>query len=88
MINVEAHSLKMRKIILFTLEIVFQISTTNKMYKNINLPHLLYMKSSDWGIEISEDMNQTTCAESKKKLIALCEITDSYLEKSLVRIEK
>lgn len=46
------------------------------------------MKSSDWGIEISEDMNQTTCAESKKKRIALCEITDSYLEKSLVRIEK
>lgn len=41
----------------------------------------VYEVSSDWGIEISEDMNQTTCAESKKKLIALCEIMDSYLEK-------
>ena len=41
----------------------------------------VYEVSSDWGIEISEDVKQTTCAESKKKLIALCEIMDSYLEK-------
>lgn len=41
----------------------------------------VYEVSSDWGIEISEYMNQKTCAESKEKLIALCEIIDSYLEK-------
>ena len=43
--------------------------------------HFVYEVSSDWGIMISEDMNQTICAESKKKLIALCEIMDIYLEK-------
>ncbi|WP_260284826.1 hypothetical protein [Peribacillus aracenensis] len=37
--------------------------------------------SSDWGIEISEYMNQKTCAESKEKLIELCKIMDSYIDK-------
>ncbi|MFJ8235530.1 hypothetical protein ACIQ34_07250 [Ureibacillus sp. NPDC094379] len=41
----------------------------------------VYEVSSHWGIEISEYMNPKTCAESKKKLIALCEIMDNYLEK-------
>jgi hypothetical protein len=41
----------------------------------------VYEVSSDWGIEISEYMNQKTCAESKKKLIALCKIMDSYIDK-------
>lgn len=41
----------------------------------------VYEVSSDWGIEISGEMNQTTCAESKKKLIALFEIMDRYLKK-------
>jgi hypothetical protein len=41
----------------------------------------VYEVSSDWGIEISEYMNQKMCAESKEKLIVLCKIMDSYLEK-------
>ena len=41
----------------------------------------VYEVSSDWGIEISVYMRTRLCAESKEKLIALCEIMDSYLEK-------
>ncbi|MED3996204.1 hypothetical protein P4647_16335 [Peribacillus frigoritolerans] len=41
----------------------------------------VYEVSSHWGIEISEYMNPKTCVESKKKLIELCEIMDSYLDK-------
>ncbi|SES44516.1 hypothetical protein [Psychrobacillus sp. OK032] len=41
----------------------------------------VYEVSSDWGIEISEYMNQKTCAESKEKLIELCKIMDSYIDK-------
>ncbi|CAN7658666.1 hypothetical protein LJR015_002713 [Peribacillus frigoritolerans] len=41
----------------------------------------VYEVSSHWGIEISKYMNPRTCTESKKKLIELCEIMDSYLEK-------
>ncbi|MFE5430875.1 hypothetical protein [Peribacillus simplex] len=41
----------------------------------------VYEVSSHWGIEISKYMNPGTCTESKKKLIELCEIMDSYLEK-------
>lgn len=43
----------------------------------------VYEVSSHWGIEISENMNPKTCAESKKKLIILCKIMDSYLEKGV-----
>lgn len=43
-------------------------------------PHV-YEVSSDWGIEISKSANTRTSIESKKKLIRLCEIMDSYLEK-------
>ncbi|MEH7346503.1 hypothetical protein V7122_21895 [Bacillus sp. JJ1532] len=41
----------------------------------------VYEVSSHWGIEISKYMDQRTSTKSKKKLIALCEIMDSYLEK-------
>ena len=41
----------------------------------------VYEVSSHWGIEITEYMNPITCAESKKKLIELCKIMDTYLEK-------
>lgn len=41
----------------------------------------VYEVSSDWGIEISKSTNTSTSIESKKKLIRLCEIMDSYLEK-------
>ncbi|MGE7624876.1 hypothetical protein ACQKMD_18065 [Viridibacillus sp. NPDC096237] len=41
----------------------------------------VYEVSSDWGIEISEYANTSTSAESKKKLIRLCEIMGSYLRK-------
>lgn len=40
----------------------------------------VYEVSSHWGIEISEFMNPKTCAESRRKLIELCKIMDSYLE--------
>ena len=40
----------------------------------------VYEVSSHWGIEITEYMYPKTCAESKKKLIELCGIMDSYLE--------
>lgn len=40
----------------------------------------VYEVSSDWGIEISEHMNQTICAESKKKLLALLQIMDRCLD--------
>lgn len=40
----------------------------------------IYEVSSHWGIEISENMNQETCAESKVKLLELCKRMDSYLE--------
>ncbi|MGO4890640.1 hypothetical protein ACJ2A9_23140 [Anaerobacillus sp. MEB173] len=41
----------------------------------------VYEVSSNWGINISEYTHPETCAESKKKLIELCKIMDSYLEK-------
>jgi hypothetical protein len=41
----------------------------------------VYEVSSHWGIEITEYTNPKSCAESKKKLIELCEFMDSYLEK-------
>ena len=41
----------------------------------------VYEVSSHWGIEISEFMNPKTCAESKMKLIELCEVMDSNLGK-------
>jgi hypothetical protein len=41
----------------------------------------VYEVSSDWGISISEYTGLITCAESKKKLIGLCRIMDSYLKK-------
>lgn len=41
----------------------------------------VYEVSSDWGLEISEYMNQKTCVESKEKLIELCKIMDSYVDK-------
>lgn len=41
----------------------------------------VYEVSSQWGIEITDDMNPKTCAESKKKLLELCEIMDGYLKK-------
>lgn len=41
----------------------------------------VYEVSSHWGIEISEYMNQETCAESKVKLLELCKRMDNYLEK-------
>ncbi|OCA92568.1 hypothetical protein [Pseudobacillus wudalianchiensis] len=41
----------------------------------------VYEVSSHWGIEISEYVNKRTCAESKKKLMRLCEIMDGHLEK-------
>jgi hypothetical protein len=41
----------------------------------------VYEVSSHWGIEITEYMNPITCAESKKKLIELSKIMDTYLEK-------
>lgn len=40
----------------------------------------VYEVSSDWGIEISENMNQKVCVESKKKLMALLKIMDRYLD--------
>lgn len=41
----------------------------------------VYEVSSDWGIEITEYMDKEMYAESKEKLIVLCEIMGSYLEK-------
>jgi len=41
----------------------------------------VYEVSSHWGIKISEYTTPEIFAESKKKLIRLCEIMDSYLEK-------
>ncbi|MBO1511084.1 hypothetical protein [Metabacillus bambusae] len=41
----------------------------------------VYEVSSHWGIKISEYTTPEICAESKKKLIELCKIMDSYLEK-------
>ncbi|WP_375219180.1 hypothetical protein [Psychrobacillus sp. PGGUH221] len=41
----------------------------------------VYEVSSDLGIEISEYMNPKTRAESKEKLIELCKILDSYIDK-------
>ncbi|MBP3953104.1 hypothetical protein [Bacillus suaedae] len=40
----------------------------------------VYEVSSHWGIEITEYMNQKTCAESKKKLLELCERMNGYLK--------
>lgn len=41
----------------------------------------VYEVSSDWGIEITEYMDKKMYAESKGKLVVLCEIMDSYLKK-------
>jgi hypothetical protein len=40
----------------------------------------VYEVSSHWGIEISEYMDQETCAESKVKLLELCNRMNNYLE--------
>ena len=40
----------------------------------------VYEVSSDWGIEISEYVNTSTSADSKKKLTELCKMMDGYLE--------
>ncbi|MCM3125684.1 hypothetical protein QNH36_01155 [Mesobacillus sp. AQ2] len=41
----------------------------------------VYEVSSHWGIEISEYMDQETCAESKVKLLELCNRMNNYLVK-------
>lgn len=41
----------------------------------------VYEVSSHWGINIWKYTTSEICTESKKKLIELCEIMDSYLEK-------
>ena len=41
----------------------------------------VYEVSSDWGIEISKHTNEGVNTESKEKLITLCNMMDSYLEK-------
>lgn len=41
----------------------------------------VYEVSSHWGIEISKYVNRRIRAESKEKLMALCKIMDSHLEK-------
>ncbi len=41
----------------------------------------VYEVSSHWGIEISKGSKSKRNLESKNKLIALCKILDSYLEK-------
>lgn len=40
----------------------------------------VYEISSDWGIEISKDVNTEINTESKAKLIALCNIINTYIE--------
>lgn len=40
----------------------------------------VYEVSTDWGIEISKYNNPGENAESKRKLLRLCEIMDEYLE--------
>lgn len=40
----------------------------------------VYEISSDWGIEISKDVNTEINTESKEKLIALCNIMNTYIE--------
>jgi hypothetical protein len=40
----------------------------------------VYEVSTDWGIEISKFTNSSVRAQSKQKLIRLCEIMDEYLE--------
>lgn len=40
----------------------------------------VYEVSTDWGIEISKYNNPRENAESRRKLIRLCEIMDEYLE--------
>ncbi|RBP86208.1 hypothetical protein DFO70_13014 [Cytobacillus firmus] len=41
----------------------------------------IYEVSSHWGIQIFKYMDPEASTESKKKLIELCKIMDSYLEK-------
>ncbi|MBU8769444.1 hypothetical protein [Cytobacillus oceanisediminis] len=41
----------------------------------------VYEVSSHWGINISEYTTPEICSVSKKKLMELCNIMDSYLEK-------
>ncbi len=50
--------------------------------RNISLLTLMFTRYQVIEIEISEYMNQETCAESKVKLLELCKRMDSYLEKS------
>ena len=66
---------------LIILVIVFRVSNRQNVKKYQFTTPYVYEVSSHWGIEISEYMNPTTCAESKKKLIELCKIMNSYLEK-------
>jgi len=57
-----------------------ELNLLNVKKYQFNTPYV-YEVSSHWGIEISEYMNQKTCAQSKKKLIRLCEIMDNHIKK-------
>lgn len=57
-----------------------EVNLLNVKNHQFSTPYV-YEVSSHWGIEISKYMNPKTCAQSKKKLIRLCEIMDNYIKK-------
>lgn len=56
-------------------------SEKQEVQENQFMTPFVYEVSSDWGIEITEYMNEKMRAESKAKLIVLCKMMDNYIEK-------
>lgn len=56
-------------------------SHRQEVQKNHFTTTFIYEISSDWGIEITEYVYKPMLLESKAKLLALCEIMNSYIKK-------
>ena len=56
-------------------------SNRQEVQRNHFTTTYIYEISSDWGIEITKYVHKPMLAESKAKLLALCEMMDSYIKK-------
>ena len=56
-------------------------SDRQEVQRNHFTTTFIYEISSDWGIEITKYLHEPMLVESKAKLLALCEMMDSYIQK-------
>lgn len=55
-------------------------SERQEVQRNHFTTPFIYEISSSWGIEISENVSESMLTASKEKLLALCELLDSYIK--------